>query len=342
MYIENSRASGTNFGTIIDVTAASSENRAMYATANSGTVNKAIMVPSSSGSGANDFGLSIETTAKNYFAGKVGVLASVPDSTLHVAGSLHTTAGVRMENLPAAVGTKAIRYNPSTGNLSYADTTTGGADGNGIYGGNGTLPSNVTVTGANNSITWSDIFSFNILSDYNTIQKANGTGIYSEGVVGTGNIYEIGYTPAAGVFSKGAGVFIDTNNNVGIGAQPPTTIPLYATGASLFVQGLQSNQGNFMRIDNVTTTGSLGLTNYFITIDATAGNVTLTLPAASTAFGNSMGIKYVVQRIDNSGNTITIQRAGSDTINGGTSFTLGTQWESKNIQCTSTSTWAQH
>lgn len=214
--------------------------------------------------------------------------------------------------------------------------------GNGIYGGNGSLPINVTVTGGNNSLTFDDIFAHRINSDYNVIAKANGTGTYTEAVIGTPNIYEIGFTPTVGVYSKGAGVFIDTNNNVGVGTQPPTAMPLYATGASLFVQGFQSNQGNFFRVDNVTTTGNIGLTSYFITIDATAGNVTLTLPAASTAFGNLMGIKYKFQRIDASGNTVTIQRAGSDTINGGTSFTITTQYtEIKEVQCTSTSTWAQ-
>lgn len=227
--------------------------------------------------------------------------------------------------------------------VAWTSDVGGGADGNGIYGGPGSLLGNVTVTGANNSLTFDDIFAFKINSDYNTYAKANGTGIYSEAIIGAGNIYEIGYTPVAGVFSKGAGVFIDTNENVGMGAQPPTTMPLYAIGASTFVQGLQSNHANFLRVDNLTTTGNIGLTSYFITIDATAGNVTLTLPAASAAFGNNMGITYKLQRIDASGNTVTIQRAGADTINGGTSFTITTQYtEIKQLQCTSTSTWAQH
>lgn len=216
------------------------------------------------------------------------------------------------------------------------------AGGNTIYSGDGTLAGNRVVTGNNLSLTFNDIFAFHVNSDYNVKAKANGTGIYSEAIVGAGNIYEIGFTPTAGVFSKGAGIFIDSNNNVGVGTSPPTAMPLYATGTSLFVQGFQSNQGNFNRVDNVTTTSNIGLTNYFITIDATAGNVTLTLPAASTAFGNFMGIKYKFQRIDASGNTVTIQRAGSDTINGGTSFTITTQYtEIKEVQCTSTSTWAQ-
>jgi hypothetical protein len=210
-----------------------------------------------------------------------------------------------------------------------------------IYTGDGTLAGNRTVTGSNNSITFDDIFAFRINSDYNVIAKANATGIYTEAVIGAGNIYELGYTPTPGIFSKGAGLFIDSNENVGIGSNPPTTMPLYATGASLFVQGLQSNHGNYYKVSNVTTDVTASLQAYFYTIDASGGNVIITLPAASSAFGNTMGITYKFQRTDNSGNTVTIQRAGSDTINGATSFTLTTQYGVKQLQCTSTSTWAQ-
>jgi hypothetical protein len=226
----------------------------------------------------------------------------------------------------------------SSGEYQYAKIN-GTSDGNGIYGGSGSLPSNVTVTGGNNSITFDDIFAHRINSDYNVIAKANATGTYTEAIIGAGNIYEIGFTPTAGVFSKGAGLFIDTNENVGIGVQPPTAVPLYATGSSLFVQGLQSNRGNFYRVDNITTNTTINENYYHIRIDATSGNVTVTLPAASAMFGNSIGIIYVFKRIDNSGNTVTISRAGSDTIDGATSFTLTTQYEVKELQCSSTSTW---
>ncbi len=233
----------------------------------------------------------------------------------------------------------AWTWNRSTNALEYSKINGGATT---IYSGDGTLAGNRIVTGNNLNITFDDIFAFKINSDYNAIAKANGTGIYTEAVIGAGNIYEIGFTPSAGVFSKGAGVFIDTNNNVGMGTNPPTTMPLYATGASTFIQGLQSNHGNYYKVSNITADGSASLQAYFYTIDATAGNVTVTLPAASTAFGNTMGITYKFQRIDNSGNTVIIQRAGSDTINGGTSFTLTTQWGVKMMQCTSTSTWAQY
>jgi hypothetical protein len=56
-------------------------------------------------------------------------------------------------------------------------------------------------------------------------------------------------------------------------------------------------------------------------VNATSGNVTLTLPAAN-AWGANMSPDILIRRIDGSGNTVTIQRGGSDTLNGGTSETI--------------------
>lgn len=57
-------------------------------------------------------------------------------------------------------------------------------------------------------------------------------------------------------------------------------------------------------------------------ISASAGNVDVTLPSAAF-FGTGYGSKVVIRRTDTSTNTVTITRAGADTINGGTSVTLG-------------------
>ena len=54
-------------------------------------------------------------------------------------------------------------------------------------------------------------------------------------------------------------------------------------------------------------------------VDASAGNITLTLPAASSLL---LGRNLIFKRIDLSGNTVTVQRAGADTIDGLTSLTV--------------------
>lgn len=76
-----------------------------------------------------------------------------------------TSTNASIPNLPSGVGTKAVRYNPATGNLTIADTTIGGG------GGGSTLTSlgsayKVAVNGTNN--TKSIAVSNGILADTST------------------------------------------------------------------------------------------------------------------------------------------------------------------------------
>jgi hypothetical protein len=57
-----------------------------------------------------------------------------------------------------------------------------------------------------------------------------------------------------------------------------------------------------------------------VLVDASGGNRTITLPAASAA--NARPIRLDLVRTDTTANTVTIQRAGSDTIEGGTTVLL--------------------
>lgn len=70
-------------------------------------------------------------------------------------------------------------------------------------------------------------------------------------------------------------------------------------------------------------------------IDATAGNVILNLPAASAA----VGAVFQFKRLDSTANTVTVNRAGSDTIDGSTSFTLNSQFDYQEIRADGTSAW---
>jgi lysophospholipase L1-like esterase len=99
-----------------------------------------------------------------------------------------------------------------------------------------------------------------------------------------------------------------------------------------------------IHVSTISTNTTITTDENLMKIDASGGNVTITLPAASNGYNSTLstGITYTFQRIDNSGNTVTIQRAGSDVINGGTSFTLTTQWETKHLTATSNTTWSQY
>lgn len=70
------------------------------------------------------------------------------------------------------------------------------------------------------------------------------------------------------------------------------------------------------------TSNTVLTTQTIVPIDASAGNVTITLPAASYyTIPYASGITF--QRVDSSTTyTVTIQRAGTDTILGGTSITM--------------------
>jgi hypothetical protein len=57
-----------------------------------------------------------------------------------------------------------------------------------------------------------------------------------------------------------------------------------------------------------------------VLIDASGGNRTITLPAANAA--NGRPLRFELVRTDSSANAVTVQRAGSDTIEGASSVTL--------------------
>ena len=74
-----------------------------------------------------------------------------------------------------------------------------------------------------------------------------------------------------------------------------------------------------------------------IDVDATAGNVTINLPLASTyTFAYSGQLK--VRRTDATSNTVTIARQGGDTINGATSETIAVHG-SKTYQNDASTSW---
>lgn len=63
----------------------------------------------------------------------------------------------------------------------------------------------------------------------------------------------------------------------------------------------------------------------FIAVDATSGAVTITLPPVATTRG---GKRYVIKKIDSSGNAVTADGNASETIDGATTKATSTQWAS--------------
>lgn len=76
----------------------------------------------------------------------------------------------------------------------------------------------------------------------------------------------------------------------------------------------------------------LVLLDEVIWVDATAGNVTITLyPSADIK-----GQEFIIEKIDSTTNTVTVAAQGSDTVNGDPSFDLLLQYESVQPRSTGT------
>jgi hypothetical protein len=73
-----------------------------------------------------------------------------------------------------------------------------------------------------------------------------------------------------------------------------------------------------------TSNYTMAGTDVVVFADATSGNVTITLPTASS----NSGYRFYVKRVDGSGNTCALARSGSDTIDGQTSVSLALQYTS--------------
>ena len=104
-------------------------------------------------------------------------------------------------------------------------------------------------------------------------------------------------------------------------------LPIGATGKTLRVSGglpAWSDADTNPAVATSTKTSSYTITGTDVVIfaDATSGSVTITLPTASSF----AGYNFYVKRIDSSGNTCSVARSGSDTIDGSTNFLLDTQY----------------
>lgn len=80
---------------------------------------------------------------------------------------------------------------------------------------------------------------------------------------------------------------------------------------------------------------TVGVADYSrtITVDATAGPVTLSLPSAASA---GSGFFVTVKRIDATTNAVTIDANGAETIDGALTLILSTQYEAAKLRCNGT------
>lgn len=77
----------------------------------------------------------------------------------------------------------------------------------------------------------------------------------------------------------------------------------------------------------VTADDAANLSDDLLVVDATAGAVTIALPAAAGAFGAA----FAVKKVDASGNAVTIDANGAETIDGAATVSISTQWETVRV-----------
>ena len=120
-----------------------------------------------------------------------------------------------------------------------------------------------------------------------------------------------------------------------------TIFELEQNGQARFTAGVEiSGSITYPNASISTKTGTsntLTTDEHLVLIDASGGAVTVTLPDAGTYPGREINFKVTTAP---GGNTITIQRGGSDTIDGATSNTaLDAQWEALSVISDGSSQW---
>jgi hypothetical protein len=123
---------------------------------------------------------------------------------------------------------------------------------------------------------------------------------------------------------------ITTVGTVTSGTWNATIIPIAYGGTGAATAGSAANK--LLAVTSVSTSVTLNNNDGVVLVDATGGIRTITLPLASTNY------KYVIKKIDSTANTVVINCAGGNTIEGASSRTLSTQYQFETLVSNGT-TW---
>ena len=90
--------------------------------------------------------------------------------------------------------------------------------------------------------------------------------------------------------------------------------------------------GKLEEITEVSANTTLDETYFTVLVNAVGGARTITLPAAASHTHRI----YNIKKIDASGNAVTIDGAGAETIDGAATVVIAAQWDSYTIQSNGT------
>jgi hypothetical protein len=89
------------------------------------------------------------------------------------------------------------------------------------------------------------------------------------------------------------------------------------------------------RTRTLTATGAALASDYLLLVNATAGAVTVNLPAAAS----SNGVYLIVKKTDASVNAVTVDADGAETIDGAATQVLSAQYDAVTVFCDGSGWW---
>ena len=77
---------------------------------------------------------------------------------------------------------------------------------------------------------------------------------------------------------------------------------------------VDSNRKNLLPTKTKTADYNITIDDYTIRVDATSNDVTITLPAVASVYGNNKGYEFIIKRVDNSSNNVYLNGDSGELI----------------------------
>jgi hypothetical protein len=215
-------------------------------------------------------------------------------------------------------------FSASGSNFSWAGASTGSLSllANAVGGGSATL--GAAGAGQFDFGTSQQIFTDNSSTKEGIEYAADYSANFSNrSLIDLGTANARYFSGNGGTFTMTNDLFLTTSTSdfIGVGLAAPT---------SSFDMSASVASG---AITTVTGNTTLNTTHHTVLVDATSGNITITLPSVSSITRR----EYIIKKIDASTNTVTVDANSTQVIDGALTQVLRTQWQGIQIKNTGTS-----
>jgi len=129
-----------------------------------------------------------------------------------------------------------------------------------------------------------------------------------------------------GIIDTNTGIAWSAADTLDLATAGLSRLKVTSAGQSQFSGDLNPQSTQTSKINNINSNTSLD-NHYYVTVDASGGAITLTLPALSGITGRT----YWVKKTDSSSNNVVIDGSGAETIDGAANVTFNTQYQSYTV-----------